>query len=452
MAVSLLFCLIALGTIILLVVGTIWALVSLLSDEKGRTVLKVLLIIPAVVLVAGVLALFGYRVSAARHEAIAHQARARQQAEVERLQAGFHRMARVSGTVRYNGKPIPDGRITFRPSDGKGGRTYSADIPRGKYALPGIPVRTYRVEITATHPGETVPGPDGGEIDTVVQYLPAKYNRKSELRAEVVPGKNTFDFDLSDAADGVAMAAGDRPKAPESAEEGETPEEEPATAEQPAEDTVAEAEDRPDWVGREPRKVGGAYQVCVTVGPCLNRLECDRELPDELHKAVNEYAAAYAGRRARGHVRLPLDYLLSEVVKEEWPEEKQVVITPNGQIPEKSVPMIQLHVLLEFDHAVNARIQEEWDKVVVAERLYRMGALAVIVLAVLFGAYAYLKIDLATGGAYRGRLRLAAAGVIVLLVLVALLVVAMARRRPRTFSAGYAHSPPISRSLLATTP
>ena len=412
------------ATIILILAGTIWALISLLSDEKGRTVLKVLLIIPAMVLVAGVLTLFGWRASVARHEATAAQALARHQAEVARLEAKLPRVARVSGTVVCNGKPIADGKIAFLPVDRTRRRTASAKIAEGKYAIPEIAAGTYRVEITATRPtGETVPGPGADEIETVVQYMPPRYNRNSELRAGIMPGSNTFDFNLtagpeneaseSESADAVAMAEGARREASESAEEGETSEEEPAAAE--AEPALAE--DRPDWVGSEPRKVDGAYQVWITVGPCLNRLECDRELPKELQKAIDEYAAVYMGRRSRGHVRLPLDYVQSEIVKEEWPEEKQVVITPTSQIPKKSVPMIQLHVLLEFDHAVNGRIQEEWDKLVVAERLYGMGALTAVVLALLFGVYAYLKIDLATGGAYRGRLRMAAAAVILTVIL-----------------------------------
>lgn len=180
---------------------------------------------------------------------------------------------------------------------------------------------------------------------------------------------------------------------------------------------TAAAADRPDWVEAASSKVGAAYQMTVKVGPYETRVECDRDLPAHLQAAVDRYAAAYLGHDTDGKVRLPLDYLQGKTVKAEWEEPTKVLITPKEKPPEY-VPMILLHVLLEFDHEANARIQDQWDKVIVNDRLLGVGGLTAAVLLLLSAVYGYLKIDLATGGKYRGRLRLAAAGLI-LLVLVA---------------------------------
>ncbi|MFH1918965.1 MAG: hypothetical protein ABIP48_03630, partial [Planctomycetota bacterium] len=195
----------------------------------------------------------------------------------------------------------------------------------------------------------------------------------------------------------------------------------------PPEETSAEAdpapaEELPAWVGAAPRKVDGVYRMSISTDPYATRLDCDRELPGLLHAAVEEYATEYIGRQARVHVRLPLDYIQSEIVKEEFAEEKQIRISPEGKILEEYAPMTLVHVLLEFDHADNARIEAAWDEVVVAERLVGVGVLTTMLLVLLSAVYGYLKIDLATGGAYRGRLRLATAAAILALFVAGLLL------------------------------
>ena len=197
------------------------------------------------------------------------------------------------------------------------------------------------------------------------------------------------------------------------------------SAETPTKEKPAGAEDRPDWVEAEPGKVGGVYRTTITVGPYSTRLECDRELPGQLHAAVEEYAAEYVGPEARGQVRLPLDYIESEIVQAEWAEQKPFRISPEGKIPEEYHPMTLLHVLLEFDPANNNRIKQAWDAVVVRQRLFGVGALSAMVLGLLSAAYGYLRIDLATGGAYRGRLRLTAAAVVLALVVAGLVLSAV---------------------------
>jgi len=402
MHMSLLFLVIA-AVFLLLFVGGIVALVSLLCSEKGRTILKVLLIVPVMLLLVGMLTVFSFRVT---YEPRPERIHDRHAHRVER------HLPAVNGRVRYNGDPVADGTIRFvSTSPETEGDALAAHIVDGKYGGLQMPAGTYRVEVEAVR---TDSGLDGSEMEELDQDL--VYNVGSALRADVVAQNNNWlNFDLTadpgeepigvGMTDAIALAEPDSaPKTDEAA---------------PAEEKSTPTGDRPPWAGWEEyalHKVGAACRMLVRVGPYSTRLECDQELPNKLQAAVGEYAAVYLEPKAQDQLQLPVDYVRSNIVQDDWEEVKDVVISTTGQIPEKSVPMVQLAVLLEFDRADNARIREEWDKAVVADRLFGVGALTAIVLVLLAGVYGYMELDLVTGGAYRRRLRLAAAGVVLLLI------------------------------------
>lgn len=100
----------------------------------------------------------------------------------------------VEGVVTLDGQPFENAMVQFHNE--KGGRPGSGITDKnGKYKLQfneeytGAKVGPNRVEITTIWPeGEPPPG----KKDPI---LP-KYNAKSELKEEVKPGKNTFNFDL----------------------------------------------------------------------------------------------------------------------------------------------------------------------------------------------------------------------------------------------------------------
>ncbi len=101
----------------------------------------------------------------------------------------------VSGTVTWNGQPLPDGYIQFDAEDGKGVPPDAGPIKDGKYQLPVKPGKK-KVQITATR--------EVGNKDPAMgmaprqQYIPARYNLKTELKEVVKPGdKNEFRFDLT---------------------------------------------------------------------------------------------------------------------------------------------------------------------------------------------------------------------------------------------------------------
>lgn len=98
----------------------------------------------------------------------------------------------VTGTVKLDGKEVPEGDIIFLPED----KTVGAEagkIKDGKYSLKARDGKN-KVEIRATR---LVPGKKGpmGE-DAIEDYIPEKYNIKTELSAEVSSGQTEHNFDL----------------------------------------------------------------------------------------------------------------------------------------------------------------------------------------------------------------------------------------------------------------
>ena len=110
----------------------------------------------------------------------------------------------ASGSVTYKDQPVKSGLISFVPK-GSTAPAGGAAITDGTYEVPsnpGLPPGEYEVIISVPKaaPGKAAkeeegPG-EGGEKETA-ETLPARYNAKTELRAEVKAGeKNEFDFHL----------------------------------------------------------------------------------------------------------------------------------------------------------------------------------------------------------------------------------------------------------------
>lgn len=108
--------------------------------------------------------------------------------------------AEVSGRVTFQGKPVPEGRILFWPPSG---RPAMAEIKSdGTYELTtfdaedGAVIGTHRVTIKATRTVFRNNDPSKAVVEWLV---PQNYENidKSPLTAEVSPGKNTINFDLT---------------------------------------------------------------------------------------------------------------------------------------------------------------------------------------------------------------------------------------------------------------
>ena len=112
----------------------------------------------------------------------------------------------VSGMVTFRGEPIEDGEIRFLPTGDTRGPMSAAPIRAGHYEVAtrgGVPLGTHRVEIRAFRPKQgaeplgDLPGVEPGELPKE-QYLPDKYNKKSELNVTIGSGDaSSQDFNLA---------------------------------------------------------------------------------------------------------------------------------------------------------------------------------------------------------------------------------------------------------------
>ena len=105
--------------------------------------------------------------------------------------------AKVSGKVSLDGQPIEEGRISFLPQGGDGttaeaviaGGAYTAEVPPGKKVVQIIGMR-----VTGERPAYAG-DPNSPMIKTTENFVPAKFNDKSELEREIT-GSTTMDFEL----------------------------------------------------------------------------------------------------------------------------------------------------------------------------------------------------------------------------------------------------------------
>ncbi len=102
----------------------------------------------------------------------------------------------VSGTVTLDGAPVANAVLTFVPLE-EARESYGRTDADGKYELyytdddKGAVPGKHSVRITTAGGGDEDSGVEGS-----TEKLPAKYNTRTELTAEVEAGKNSIDFPL----------------------------------------------------------------------------------------------------------------------------------------------------------------------------------------------------------------------------------------------------------------
>lgn len=114
----------------------------------------------------------------------------------------------VTGRITLDGAPLSNIAVVFSPDNGRPARGKTDSD--GHYELtyigntPGCKVGHNRVEIAPNEEGEE-DAEDADDTENVgaakplksgKPTIPARYNIKSELEADVQPGENTFDFQL----------------------------------------------------------------------------------------------------------------------------------------------------------------------------------------------------------------------------------------------------------------
>lgn len=104
----------------------------------------------------------------------------------------------VSGTVTFDGQPVPSGDIIFYSTEKELGPD-AGMIVDGKFTLQAKAGKK-KVQIRASRevPGKTQPHPSGGTMPVTEDYIPARYNTETVLKAEIVSdGLNDLDFSLT---------------------------------------------------------------------------------------------------------------------------------------------------------------------------------------------------------------------------------------------------------------
>jgi hypothetical protein len=107
----------------------------------------------------------------------------------------------VSGTVTLDGKPLAGAKVAFEGEDKRS--AMGTTDASGKYTL------TYDSQTRGTTPGAKIVrittvevGEGGGAAEGAAvakESVPARYNRQSELKADVSASNKTFDFNLKSA-------------------------------------------------------------------------------------------------------------------------------------------------------------------------------------------------------------------------------------------------------------
>ncbi len=112
--------------------------------------------------------------------------------------------ASVSGKVTFDGEPVKTGQVSFEPQGQ--GRFGIAQIVDGAYQMPpqqGPTPGKYTVRVTADRPtgkpAQALPSAAGRPTgEAYEQYIPAKYNERSELSVEIGAEPNAVhDFALT---------------------------------------------------------------------------------------------------------------------------------------------------------------------------------------------------------------------------------------------------------------
>ena len=117
--------------------------------------------------------------------------------------AGGDKRHAVSGTVKWQGKPLNQGSINFLPEDPALGTIGGALIKDGQYSIPasqGLLPGRYKVTISSPDPKKALdPDADPGAPGPVYKdRVQPRYNLNTILTADVkADGKNTFDFEVN---------------------------------------------------------------------------------------------------------------------------------------------------------------------------------------------------------------------------------------------------------------
>lgn len=187
-------------------------------------------------------------------------------------------------------------------------------------------------EATATVVTHARPSEATVEVDT--SDFPEVAAEK--VTAEVTSDEQFTDGDVEEEAGAGKIAEGDAPPHESSGE------------------SLAQAHERPTWVQSPPNQEGDVHTLALCAGPYSTLSECEQALPHEVEKAVSEYNQWYIqklGGSPRLFVWSPHYHIDSSDKKNRYYE---VIESP---ILGK---MHNLHMRLDFDEAYQQQLEESW--------------------------------------------------------------------------------------------
>lgn len=170
------------------------------------------------------------------------------------------------------------------------------------------------------------------------------------------------------------------------------------------------------------RRIDDSVQVCVSTAPHASSQECEPELAEQIQVKVGEFIERQLSGEdpaAVSKLRLPLEFIHDQIVRATYREAvENPLTTPIVKLRDdaSSPSWIRLHARLVFDRQTRLLIDQQWNEVVLARRLETAGFGLASLLLVVGIAWGYLKADLATSGAYRGRLRILTVSAILAIV------------------------------------
>jgi len=194
---------------------------------------------------------------------------------------------------------------------------------------------------------------------------------------------------------------------PATAVDGAEPES-TGSSEPPADAVAAGPSAAPPWINDSLNDDGLGYQRVITAGPFPDRVACDRELDLLLVSAARDFAERRFGFPNREMFDVDAGYLRDRVVADHWERRTIHSFGPGAE----NQTMYQVYLLLDFDAEDQRELAGVARKTLVQGRLWYAGFALTAALALLTTALGYLRVNTATGGQYKGRLKLAAGGVI----------------------------------------
>ena len=107
--------------------------------------------------------------------------------------------AKVSGSVTFDGKPLPAGTISFLSE--KGGAAVVGAIDDGRYVIAQVPIGPVQIAVVTEPPHPQMMSPDGKPVGGQPKpyvAIPVRYAtvEKSDLKATVIKGEQTIPIDL----------------------------------------------------------------------------------------------------------------------------------------------------------------------------------------------------------------------------------------------------------------